>query len=92
MAASSVVRSRAVLRSGWRSVSPVGTAHTPTAQRNRRPGGRSEVRTWARTSSSPSLASSEGWTLKAPAPIHRRAPFVATPTNGTAASSATDSP
>ena len=25
------------------------------------------------------MASSEGWTLKAPAPIHLRAPFVATP-------------
>ena len=81
--ASSVV----VLRSGCSRVSPIGTTASSTASEKRCHAGRPEPRTAARTSSSPSLASSEGWKLTEPIPIHRVAPFADRPTARTATSS-----
>jgi hypothetical protein len=72
--------SAVVLRSGWSRVSPTGTTASSTAAVKRCHGGRLEPRTPARTSSSPSLASSEGWKVRVPIAIHRVAPFADRPT------------
>ena len=81
-----------VLRSGWSSVSPIGAAASSTASVKRCHAGRLEPRTAARTSSSPSLASSDGWKLKEPIPIHRVAPFADRPDGRTPTSSSTAVP
>jgi len=81
-----------VLRSGWSRVSPMGAAESSTAKVKRCHAGRLDPRTAARTSSSPSLASSEGWKLKEPIAIHRVAPFADRPTTRTPMRRRTEAP
>ena len=81
-----------VLRSGCAKVSAIGTTDSSTASEKRCHAGRLEPRTAARTSSSPSLASSEGWKLTGPIPIQRVAPFADRPTARTATRSSTAAP
>jgi hypothetical protein len=74
-ASSSIV----VDRSGCSNVNAIGAAASTIARTNRCHAGRLEPSTDARTSNSPSLASSEGWKVNSPIPIHLRAPFTVTP-------------
>ena len=81
-----------VLRSGWAAVSAIGTTASSVAATKRCQSGQLDPSTAARTSSSPSLASSDGWKLNEPIPIQRVAPFADTPATSTPASSTTLTP
>jgi hypothetical protein len=92
MAAARTVSRAVVLRSGWSRVSPMGTTASSTAAAKRCHAGRLEPRTPARTSSIPSLASSEGWKVTEPSATHRVAPFAERPIVRTATRRRTAAP
>ena len=70
----------------------MGTTASSTAAAKRCQGGRLEPRTAARTSSRPSLASSDGWKVNEPIAIHRVAPFAERPNASTPTRSTTAAP
>jgi hypothetical protein len=85
MATVRTISSIVVLRSGCIAVKPIGTSASPIARTKRCHADRCDPSTAASTSSSPSLASSEGWKVKLPIPIHRVAPLNVEPATCTAA-------